>query len=143
MEEKLVRSLANNKWFDLFSTTMVHNEDASTSDHTAVNLELSSRKCGSYRKFRFENSWIKETDCRDIVAHGWERARGGGGGGGGGCRACAHRRDNSFLSEESEQFKGKSRFGHRSVCYKSEMGTKQPSSPTRNLLEAEIETALA
>ena len=75
VEEKLDRCLATNKWFDLFPTAMVHNEDASTSDHTPLILEMDSRKMRSYRKFRFENSWTRESTYREVVALSWERAR--------------------------------------------------------------------
>ena len=44
------------------------------SDHTTLILELGRRNTRGYRKFRFENSWIGQPDCRSIIAQGWERS---------------------------------------------------------------------
>ncbi|KAL8116071.1 hypothetical protein AgCh_022528 [Apium graveolens] len=52
IQERLDRGVANQKWRELFPEAEV---------------EVIEEK-----KFRFENIWVREKECRNIVKHGWE-----------------------------------------------------------------------
>ncbi|KAK6159166.1 hypothetical protein DH2020_006480 [Rehmannia glutinosa] len=42
------------------------------SDHSPIFLELGRRYViRKVRRFRFENTWLREKDCRSVVMHGW------------------------------------------------------------------------
>ncbi|XP_073136860.1 uncharacterized protein [Henckelia pumila] len=51
VEEKLDRILATSSWSEIFNAAKVLNLDT--------------------EKFRFENAWLLEPDCKDIVNYGW------------------------------------------------------------------------
>ena len=48
VEEKLDRSLANSRWFDLFPSGRVYNEYNFSSDHSTLILELGRQKPTGY-----------------------------------------------------------------------------------------------
>ncbi|KAJ9136097.1 hypothetical protein P3X46_033209 [Hevea brasiliensis] len=65
VEERLDRVLASSSWMEMFPAAKVLNLDATTSDHSALLLKL--REVGMprlSRKFKFENVWLKEGQCR-------------------------------------------------------------------------------
>lgn len=73
LEIRLDRAMANNTWFDLFPLTKLFNIDGSLSDHSPIFLEP---RCGSKmqgrKRFRFENAWLMEPLCKQIVKKNWE-----------------------------------------------------------------------
>ena len=60
----------------MFPSARVLNEDTFSSDHTTLILELGNQRSSGYRKFRFENSWIGNPECINIINQGLERSRG-------------------------------------------------------------------
>lgn len=49
--------------------------EVSTSDHLPICLQLQKQVYIQKKKrFKFENLWIKEDECRQIVKNGWEDA---------------------------------------------------------------------
>ena len=72
VEEKLDRVLTNSLCFQNFQEARVWNRGVSSSDHMPIFLtptHTSYRPC--MRKFRFENWWLREQACTDIVANFW------------------------------------------------------------------------
>ncbi|XP_050233384.1 uncharacterized protein LOC126681873 [Mercurialis annua] len=51
---------------------VLNNLNAITSDHTPIFLKLFQVASYSrYRRFRFENAWLNESDCRQVVHDNW------------------------------------------------------------------------
>ncbi|WCJ41960.1 hypothetical protein M5689_022794 [Euphorbia peplus] len=71
VEEKLDRGLASSSWHQIFPSAKILNEEAHASDHSALILLPVPIESFGVRKFRFENAWIREAECRDRVVAGW------------------------------------------------------------------------
>uniref|UniRef100_A0A803NFH1 Reverse transcriptase domain-containing protein n=1 Tax=Cannabis sativa TaxID=3483 RepID=A0A803NFH1_CANSA len=73
VEVRLDRALASSTWHQIFPTASLTNLDYSTSDHTPIFLEPKPQiNVTPIRRFRFENSWLKEPLCVEIVRDCWE-----------------------------------------------------------------------
>ncbi|XP_031090858.1 uncharacterized protein LOC115995850 [Ipomoea triloba] len=73
IREKLDRILVHNQWLDLFGEARAKSFEAACSDHLPLALwSLSSVRVRKRRKFKFENCWLKETQCQEIVSRSWE-----------------------------------------------------------------------
>ncbi|WCJ18876.1 RNA-directed DNA polymerase (reverse transcriptase)-related family protein [Euphorbia peplus] len=77
VEEKLDRGLASSDWLQLFPSAQIINEEAHASDHSALMLFLLPIESFGVRRFRFENAWIREPDCRNKVEVAWNRLNDG------------------------------------------------------------------
>ncbi|KAK6147269.1 hypothetical protein DH2020_018181 [Rehmannia glutinosa] len=74
VEERLDRCLATQSWYNLFPNCKVWNLEASMSDHSPIFLELGLQfRIKRVKRFRFENSWLREGECRNIVSNGWNK----------------------------------------------------------------------
>ena len=73
VEERLNRAMVTNLWFSLFENACVFNLKTPTSDHSALFLEFIVEVKQHTRRFRFENAWINEGGCRNIVVDSWNR----------------------------------------------------------------------
>ncbi|XP_031107562.1 uncharacterized protein LOC116012214 [Ipomoea triloba] len=72
VEERLDRAVAGADWCSLFPQATVSNHDVITSDHTAIFIEIDGPAIvRQKRRFMFENAWIKESGCKDIVLRAW------------------------------------------------------------------------
>ncbi|XP_024033517.1 uncharacterized protein LOC112095650 [Citrus clementina] len=72
VEERLDRGLASSSWIHLFPTAKVTSVEASCSDHLPIFLEpVPMVRSPRTKKFRFENSWLREPDCCDVVKVIW------------------------------------------------------------------------
>ena len=77
VEERLDRALASNPWIHLFPKAKVCSLEASCSDHLPIFLDPSPVMNPSrYKKFQFENSWLRELDCLKIVKESWASSAG-------------------------------------------------------------------
>ncbi|XP_074342053.1 uncharacterized protein LOC141679451 [Apium graveolens] len=77
VQEKLDRVFVNEGCKSLFPTNKVYNLIAPSSDHSAIFLQVSVwRPVARNYKFRFENCWLRESRCSDIVAESWRRTEG-------------------------------------------------------------------
>ena len=65
--------MSTQRWLTLFDTACVYNLETISSDHSALLLDFLERKVSRQRRFRFENAWIKEEDCRHLVGVSWSR----------------------------------------------------------------------
>lgn len=73
VQERLDRGLANNSWRNMFPMAEVQVLELATSDHLPFFLNLKKQVFEvKERRFRFENSWVKEKDCRKIVKQSWQ-----------------------------------------------------------------------
>uniref|UniRef100_A0A803QQI1 Reverse transcriptase domain-containing protein n=1 Tax=Cannabis sativa TaxID=3483 RepID=A0A803QQI1_CANSA len=73
VEARLDRALVSNSWLQLFPGAILSNLEYSYSDHSPIYLEPIIRSNHiPYHLFRFENAWLKEPMCIQIVKDSWE-----------------------------------------------------------------------
>lgn len=73
VHERLDRGLANQEWCQLFPSAEVRVLEVATSDHLPLFLQLNKQVYQQKgKRFRFENTWLREKDCLRIVKDGWE-----------------------------------------------------------------------
>ncbi|KAK6141663.1 hypothetical protein DH2020_024605 [Rehmannia glutinosa] len=78
VEERLNICFSTQNWFMNFPNCKVWNLEATMSDHSPIFLELGQQfRIKRVKKFRFENAWIREKDCRDVVVQGWNKGEPG------------------------------------------------------------------
>ena len=65
--------MSTQRWATLFDTACVYNLETISSDHSALLLDFLEKTVSRQRRFRFENAWIKEDDCRHLVGVSWSR----------------------------------------------------------------------
>lgn len=72
VQERLDRGLATQTWIDMFPDAVVKVIEMSTSDHLPLFLDLNRKVYVQKRKrFRFENIWIREKDCYNLINECW------------------------------------------------------------------------
>ncbi|KAH9678676.1 reverse transcriptase domain-containing protein [Citrus sinensis] len=72
VENRLDRALASNSWIHLFSKAKVISLETSCSDHLSIFLDpVPMERTPRSKKFRFENSWLRESDCFEVVKDRW------------------------------------------------------------------------
>lgn len=74
MEVRIDRDLVSQDWLNIFTLAKLHNlEDSSTSsDHSPILLEtIPVVHRPGIRRFRFENAWLSEPMCVQIVRDNW------------------------------------------------------------------------
>uniref|UniRef100_A0A803NLX7 Zinc knuckle CX2CX4HX4C domain-containing protein n=1 Tax=Cannabis sativa TaxID=3483 RepID=A0A803NLX7_CANSA len=73
IEVHLDRGLVNQSWLDMFNAAKLYNLEVSTSDHCPIFMDLTSElMTPSLRRFRFENAWLREPLCIQIVKESWD-----------------------------------------------------------------------
>lgn len=71
-QERLDRCLINQSWRNLFPHTEVQVMEVSTSDHLPLLLQLNMQiYVPKAKRFRFENAWIRESECMNLVSRCW------------------------------------------------------------------------
>ncbi|KAL8106281.1 hypothetical protein AgCh_029900 [Apium graveolens] len=79
VQERLERGLANQDWCNMFPMTEVKVLEVATSDHLPLFLQLNKHVyTPKARQFRFENVWLKEKDCVNVVKNSWDSMEGQG-----------------------------------------------------------------
>lgn len=72
ISERLDRGLATSEWCNLFPLAEVIIHELSTSDHLPLCLQLNKQVyMPRSKRFRFENMWIQENECRNIIQNCW------------------------------------------------------------------------
>lgn len=73
MEIRLDRALTIDDWLTTFHMAKLYNLEGSTSDHSAIFLatQTKSQRSGKFH-FKFENAWLAEPMCEQLVKDGWE-----------------------------------------------------------------------
>ncbi|KAM6568466.1 hypothetical protein CsatB_016451 [Cannabis sativa] len=73
VEVRLDRAVVNQNWLEMFTSAKLFNLEISSSDHTPILLSLSAPDFTTAKKrFRFENAWLREPLCTQIVKDSWE-----------------------------------------------------------------------
>lgn len=73
IETRLDRVLTNISWLELFPIAKLYNLEGSPSDHSVIFLEPGRNIVANKRKkFRFENAWLTDPLCYQIVKDSWE-----------------------------------------------------------------------
>ena len=75
VEEKLDCFLASIEWFVLFPDAEVLHLNENLSDHLPLLLKLKKaqvRRGKGSRRFMFENMWVQEESCGQVVKETWE-----------------------------------------------------------------------
>lgn len=68
VEIRLDRALVSTSWSEIFKDVRLVNLNSSTSDHCPILLEpITVTNVPRIRKLKFENAWLREPDCRQIV----------------------------------------------------------------------------
>lgn len=77
VREKLDRILVSDSWLNMFKNAKAISFEAPSSDHLPLalwpNPVTRSRR---HRRFKFENLWIRERRCIEIVQNTWENSSG-------------------------------------------------------------------
>ncbi|XP_062104477.1 uncharacterized protein LOC133815684 [Humulus lupulus] len=73
IEVWLDRTLVCHAWMSLFQSTRVLNLEITSSDHSPIFLDPNFRY--AHKKFHFENAWLREPSCFQIVEDCWSRNR--------------------------------------------------------------------
>ncbi|KAH9672066.1 reverse transcriptase domain-containing protein [Citrus sinensis] len=72
VEERLDRAFTSEAWLQRFTKAKVYTLESSCSDHLPIFLDPSP---GQYitrnRRFRFENVWLREVDCSEVIRESW------------------------------------------------------------------------
>lgn len=77
MQERLDRGFGTKGWRDMFPSAEVRVIEVATSDHLPLHLLLNKQVYVPKRKrFRFENVWVNEKDCFNLVKNSWELTQG-------------------------------------------------------------------
>lgn len=71
LEERLDRAMANSLWFSLFPLAKLYNMDVSPSDHNPILMEPKTKVIATRTIFKFENAWLTEPLCQQIVQDSW------------------------------------------------------------------------
>lgn len=72
VEERLDRVFATTSWWDLFPVAKVWSLEVSCSDDLPIVLDPNpSSSIPRNKRFRFENLWIREAECDDIIQRSW------------------------------------------------------------------------
>lgn len=72
LQERLDRGLASQQWRQLFPDAEIQVLEVSTSDHLPLLLQLNRQiYVPKTRRFRFENVWICDVECMNLVKESW------------------------------------------------------------------------
>lgn len=72
MDEHLDRAVARADCCTLHSHAVVYNVDVVSSDHSVIFIDVERPRARARRKrFMFENAWLKERGCSDVVCQVW------------------------------------------------------------------------
>ena len=72
VEERLDRAFAFEAWLQCFTRAKVYSLESSCSDHLPIFLDPSSAQYVTRnRRFQFENVWLHEADCSDVIRESW------------------------------------------------------------------------
>lgn len=77
VQEHLDRGFATQAWCILFPEAEIRVLDVTTSDHLPLHLQLNKRVyVPRGKRFKFENVWLKEKDCLNVVRDSWSSTAG-------------------------------------------------------------------
>lgn len=78
IEVRLDRALVSTNWYESYPDTRLTNLELTSSDHCPSFFEPVVQTSGVFlRRFRFENAWLKDPLCYEIVKDCWNADEGG------------------------------------------------------------------
>ncbi|XP_057444580.1 uncharacterized protein LOC130736815 [Lotus japonicus] len=80
IEERIDRALANSNWQQSWKSIQVTHIPRFDSDHSPITISCSlkqKKKRKRVRLYRFEEMWLKDADCKEVIATSWRHTRGG------------------------------------------------------------------
>ncbi|KAK1375097.1 hypothetical protein POM88_031290 [Heracleum sosnowskyi] len=73
MEVRLDKALVTENWLEVFSLAKLYNLEISSSDHNPILLVPKKvEHQGDVYRFKFENAWLIEPMCSQLVREGWD-----------------------------------------------------------------------
>ncbi|KAK1382265.1 hypothetical protein POM88_020000 [Heracleum sosnowskyi] len=76
-ENLIDRALTTASWLEMFPMGKLYNLEGSTSDNNPLLLvPVVQIQAATTRSFRFENAWLTDPMCEQLVRNGWERNSG-------------------------------------------------------------------
>ncbi|CAI9777924.1 unnamed protein product [Fraxinus pennsylvanica] len=77
IEERLDRAFTSSNWTEVFPGAKVNNLGFFSSDHAPIFLQpVAVIPWQSTRRFRFENMWLREEDCKQVIYSSWDKSVG-------------------------------------------------------------------
>lgn len=77
IEVRLDRALVNSEFMNMFKDATITNLEVSTSDHCPLLLEFYKvQQSIQTKSFRFENAWLREPMCKQLITDVWFRNQG-------------------------------------------------------------------
>jgi hypothetical protein len=73
IKERLDRGLASPSWIHLHPEFSLIHLLAHNSDHNPISLNTNSTSCFLDRPFRFEEFWIKDSSCGQVIKAAWQK----------------------------------------------------------------------
>ena len=70
---KTDRAVATTDWLDMFPTTKVVHLECGSSDHKPLIIQLKGIQLKQRRPWRFEQMWLDDTRCNEVVELAWRR----------------------------------------------------------------------
>ena len=72
VEERLDKAFASEEWFRRFNRAKVFSLKSSCSNHLPILLDFNPiQPVPRHRRFLFENTWLHEVDCGEVIQHSW------------------------------------------------------------------------
>uniref|UniRef100_A0A2N9I4S0 Reverse transcriptase zinc-binding domain-containing protein n=1 Tax=Fagus sylvatica TaxID=28930 RepID=A0A2N9I4S0_FAGSY len=71
---RLDRGVCTQQWLDFFPNARIRHISVATSDHLGLVLDTLGSNLSGPRKpkrFRFENAWVKDPSCENVIAKAW------------------------------------------------------------------------
>ena len=71
--ERLDRAVTTTNWLDMFLATKVVHLECDSSDHKPLIIRLKGNQIKQRRPWRFEQMWLEDTRCSEVVDLAWRR----------------------------------------------------------------------
>ena len=78
VQERLDCALVSTNWVGIFPRTKLFHIASSASDHSILLLKAANSSRQKYKRsklFRFEDMWLRDEGCSEIVQEAWERGK--------------------------------------------------------------------
>lgn len=77
VEEKLHKILVNDAWMDIFGGARAASLEVAHRNHLPLILKsIPTIRIRARKRFKFENFWLKDSQCREVVNYSWDSSRG-------------------------------------------------------------------
>lgn len=77
IQERVDRGVATREWCNLFPDAEINVLEVAPLDHLPLNLQLNKKVyVPRTKRFLFENIWIREKECLNLIKNSWESTEG-------------------------------------------------------------------